>query len=1291
MATQTQTTSFVVPPPPQQRNHSPVDFNRGSLPEQGRHSPGIGPSTRKNQQPASTHDEDSELELEEEVPAFNSAADLVNSFTPQEFAQIAKVIMDKLHAEKRRKEKGKGRQTSPPPPSPSPPGSPAPSDNSDPWRDWGKGDTPAPPRRFALSATPGTNKPFKPIKLPDPPKFSGRGKWTKAIEFDNWVEQIIEFLENAGYDRDDTNTMLAVGHYMEGAAKQFHSRWKRQENPPGLAKFFPALRKFCLPPTSTDDLWNEFEKITQVKDGRVRKIMDVANDIAEMKEKLPDITHNQMYNKLRDAMDSELRAATQPLIKRSMTWDQIVEIAVEYDSALYEKRKIKQSKAKNKHNKDTRESRNHNQGSANYNNPARHTYRHTNTRDTRNYIPKQATQSKFKKLTPHEKEELAKRGACFYCRQEGHRANNCPNKKRISSAATSVQEKISPPEISTAAQTLKKAPVTQHEEKKTSKKNSYQPRLKSADPLSDHLLVSTKINGHPAKTLVDHQTTGGDLISSKFCTTYNIPQIALDKPITVSMTVKGSRGSCLSYVKVKLDWIGHQEERIFFVVALSAWDVILGHPALSTNKAIIDVAKGYASIKPHYKERFQLQPWNPKEIKDHHEENSLHEKNFQHDQQLHNISKIISAAATEINEAYNPFDDFPELFPKEKPVALPPLREINHEIRLKDPNLPQKPVPIKPKEKFLDQLYTKLVREEESGRVYKAQDTSACSLFMIPKNDKPNEARFLHDLRARNDNTIPDPTPIPDQKSILNQIARHPYRSKIDLSDGYHNVRIIPDHEKYTSFITPFGTYRTRVMQQGDCNAPATFMKVMNHLFRDLLGKTVYVYLDDIFIFSHTYQDHIMHVKEVLTRLQQHKFFATKSKSQFLPSELHALGHVITKEGLKPEEKKINEILDWPTPPNRKSLQSFMGLVNYLSQFLPHLATTAAPLTEMCGATAAWEWRPLHDTSFQQCKDLVSAGGIIKPLSYTSDEPIYLITDASTIGTGAWVGQGPTLDKLRPAGFHSRKFNPAQQNYTTFNKELLAIVDALEHFRPILTGTTFTILTDHKPLITFMLQYDLQEKQARWQNTISQFDCKIQYLGGDKNVIADALSRVFKNPQLIPSRSDFINSKVDNYMYTPSQISAAQTLLQLSQQPSEISSFATTRSQTKDPKMRPSTSASTSSVTSDTLSDTPTTSTQRRAHEEYNKLHPSGSPAPSTISHSSPQPGWVYPENGKAYYAGIPVEGQDEDWESIPILERERAPSPPAPPRPTPILTPEAAMDPKEHRLLHWTGCFINP
>jgi len=272
---------------------------------------------------------------------------------------------------------------------------------------------------------------------------------------------------------------------------------------------------------------------------------------------------------------------------------------------------------------------------------------------------------------------------------------------------------------------------------------------------------------------------------------------------------------------------------------------------------------------------------------------------------------------------------------------------------------------------------------------------------MIPKTDKPDEARFLHDLVARNDNTYDDPPNIPDQSNIINAVANAKCHSKIDLSNRYHNLCIIPEHKKHTTFNTPFGVYRTRVMQQGDKNTPSTFQNAMNTLFQDELGIFVYIYIDDIFIVNKTYKEHVNHVRHVLKQLRDNQFYANRKKSQFLPEELSILEYMITRRGIQPVPGRVRKILDWPTPSNIKELKSFLGIINSYSQFALHLATISSPLTTMAGSTVNWDWTHTHQKSFELIKQTLSADPAVRPLDYESTEPILLVTDASLIGTGA--------------------------------------------------------------------------------------------------------------------------------------------------------------------------------------------------------------------------------------------------------------------------------------------------
>jgi len=248
--------------------------------------------------------------------------------------------------------------------------------------------------------------------------------------------------------------------------------------------------------------------------------------------------------------------------------------------------------------------------------------------------------------------------------------------------------------------------------------------------------------------------------------------------------------------------------------------VILGSPALRHAKAVINMGTMSVTIQPPGLNRITLAPWKTTTSQKTPRKNSSSTPNLLTPAKTNIFHfpappthQIIKSAATTIQPHINPFYEFPDVFPTTKNLELPPLRpDMNHHIILKNPNAVLKPRNIKPKGKFLADMLEKLRAEEKSGRVYRSEDTSCCAMFVIPKMDDPSKPRYIHDLVKRNEETELQPALIPSQSLIRNAVATHPFRSQIDISDGYHTIRVHPPHEKYTAFSTPYGTYRTRVM-----------------------------------------------------------------------------------------------------------------------------------------------------------------------------------------------------------------------------------------------------------------------------------------------------------------------------------------------------------------------------------------------------------------------------------------------------------------------------------------------
>ena len=446
------------------------------------------------------------------------------------------------------------------------------------------------------------------------------------------------------------------------------------------------------------------------------------------------------------------------------------------------------------------------------------------------------------------------------------------------------------------------------------------------------------------------------------------------------------------------------------------------------------------------------------------------------------------------------------------PEGLPPLRAVNHEINLIDPNkkytyyLPRCPATVR------KEFQEKLNRYVNAKWWVPATGTQAPPLMCIPKKD--GRLRTVIDARQRNDNTVKDVTPLPDQEVIREDVARGKFRSKIDLADAYEQVRVEPNDVHKTLFATIMGTYHSNVVQQGDCNAPATFQRLMTSIFRDVIGIYVHVYLDDIFIYSDSVKEHEEHLQTVFERLRENHLYLKWKKCQLYAKEIECLGHIIDDNGIHTDTDKMDRIRNWRTPRNYNEVQRFVGLVNYVSNFLPNVTTYTGPLTAMTKNGAPFFWRPIHEKCFQMIKVICCKTPILKPVDYETEEPIWVICDASKTGVGAMYGQGKDWMTCRPAGFMSKKFSSAQQHYAVHEMETLAILEALQKWEDKLIGKRIHVITDHKALEFFQTQVRLSNRQQRWTDYMSRFDFDITYVKGEYNKVADCLSRYYESDTL---------------------------------------------------------------------------------------------------------------------------------------------------------------------------------
>ncbi|EUC59397.1 Transposon Tf2-1 polyprotein, partial [Rhizoctonia solani AG-3 Rhs1AP] len=331
--------------------------------------------------------------------------------------------------------------------------------------------------------------------------------------------------------------------------------------------------------------------------------------------------------------------------------------------------------------------------------------------------------------------------------------------------------------------------------------------------------------------------------------------------------------------------------------------------------------------------------------------------------------------------------------------------------------------------------------------------------------------------------------------------------TKLDLRWGYNNVRVKEGDEWKTAFHTKYGLFETKVMPFGLTNAPAAFQHFMNDIFQDLLDESVVVYLDDILIFSKTEEEHQAHVTEVLKRLQQNQLFCKVSKCHFHVTTVEFLGIIITPEGSSMDKSKIEAIQNWPTPTTVKQVQSFLGFANFLRRFIKDFTAMSRPLHDLIGKNKKWQWTDNKEKAFLDIKRAICSEPVLRHPD--PEKPYFLGTDASGVAMGAVLSQRQGGGRLHPVGFMSKSFTDAEKNYDTHDKELLAIIKALEHWRIFLEGTEkpITVFTDHRNLEYWQKSRNFNRRHARWHLLLANFSFHVHYRPGKQSGKPDTLSR----------------------------------------------------------------------------------------------------------------------------------------------------------------------------------------
>ena len=458
-------------------------------------------------------------------------------------------------------------------------------------------------------------------------------------------------------------------------------------------------------------------------------------------------------------------------------------------------------------------------------------------------------------------------------------------------------------------------------------------------------------------------------------------------------------------------------------------------------------------------------------------------------------------------------EEFKDCFPADIPHVTRLPDDVYHQFRLKDPEKVVKCRSYACPKKYRDAWRQLLDQHLEAGRIRESSSKFCSPSFLIPKADPTVLPRWVNDYRALNENTVPDHYPLPRIETILSDCAKGSIWAKIDMTNSFFQTRVHPDDIKFTAVMTPFGLYEWVVMLMGCRNAPATHQRWMNQALRKYIGKICHVYLDDIVIWSSSSEEHKRNVQTVLSALREASLYCSTKKSQLFTTELDFLGHHISHRGIEPDARKVEKIQNWPIPADTRDVRKFLGLVQYLAAFLPRLAEYRAILTPLTTKEAQKDWPGWskdHQAAFQRIKDIVLSTECLTTIDHDNMDgrKIFVTCDASDRRTGACLSFGTTWETARPVAWDSVQLLPAERNYPTHEKEMLAIVRALKKFRAKLLGTHFTIYTDHRTLECFQGQRNLSRRQARWQEFLAEYDFNIRYVRGEDNTVADALSRM---------------------------------------------------------------------------------------------------------------------------------------------------------------------------------------
>ena len=384
---------------------------------------------------------------------------------------------------------------------------------------------------------------------------------------------------------------------------------------------------------------------------------------------------------------------------------------------------------------------------------------------------------------------------------------------------------------------------------------------------------------------------------------------------------------------------------------------------------------------------------------------------------------------------------------------------------------------------------------------------------IVPVRKTDGTLRMCVDYRKVNKVTKPENFPIPNLTDSIYKGNNIKYFSKMDLIKGYYQVPIDPDSRKFTAFSTPTEQYQFKRLSFGLRNSGIQFQKNMQEILSEFKHKRIIIYQDDILIMSESFEDHLILIKRILTTLMNYGIKVKIDKCEFFKTEVTFLGHLISRAGIKKSPEFIEKIKNFPRPTNVTELRRFLGLANFQRKFVDQFSVIARPLTSLTGGPKRklLKWTDEMNFAFETLKDKLCVELTLSFPDYNDDaEPLELYVDASGTGAGACLMQKQG-NEHKPIAYSSTAFSPAEQKYSTIERELLALRWGVKNFRSFLFGIRFIIYTDHKPLKYLHNMSNENARLMRTLNELEDYQYTIRYKPGCENDAADCMSRIIQN------------------------------------------------------------------------------------------------------------------------------------------------------------------------------------